>query len=166
MKNKFIILFMFICLLTNQLHAQILSPNVWASAGRYQEASGVSLNYTIGELMIQTSVVGSNLFTFGFNQPENILNAVVDVDGKRLIINAFPNPVVDDLTINLSEALPQSCVVTLLDIHGKKVFVKEMAIGTTQLQISMTYQPFGMYIVELRQASGALLHAFKVVKNR
>jgi hypothetical protein len=162
MKSKLII----VCLLImSQLSAQILSPNVRASAGQYKEASGVSISYTVGEPLIQTAISGSTIVTLGFNQPESILNAVVDVDGQSIIIKAFPNPVIDNLTIDLSKALTQSLDLTLLDIHGQKAYRQKADIGTTQLQIPTKDMPVGVYFVEMRQTNGVLLHTFKIFKS-
>lgn len=163
MKNKLIILCL---LLFNQLSAQQLSPKVWANAGQYKEISGMSINYTIGEALIQTATTGSNIFTFGFNQLETILSAIIDIDGKNIDIKAYPNPVIDNIIIELSEALSKTLMFTLSDINGKKVYSQKPELGTTHIQIPTRDLPMGIYFVEIRQEGGLLLHTFKIVKSK
>ncbi len=164
MKSKLILLSL---LLFGKLLAQTeLSPFVYANAGQYKEVSGYSFNYTIGESLIQTAV-NNNTYTCGFNQPEviGIRLATVEIDGKSIEVKAYPNPVSDKLTIDLSEALTRSLVFTLSDVTGKKIYTQKVEIGTMQLQIPTDGLPLGVYLVAMRQEEGSILHSFKIAKS-
>ena len=163
MKNKFIFLFSLFC--CGQLSAQVFSPIVFANAGQYKEFPLISVNYTIGEALVITDNLGSTVFTFGFNQPESITNATVDINGRQIDINLSPNPVKDMLHISLSGNINVPLTWTVSDVAGRQWTQTLTAVGQQTHEIALSSVPSGVYIVQVQLQNGELVKAFKIVKN-
>ena len=79
--------------------AQSLSPSVISSQGEVSEGNSVSLEWTLGEVAIQTIRSPGNVFTEGFHQPLLEVSEVVEEQVKELLvlegydITVAPNPV-------------------------------------------------------------------------
>ena len=164
MKSKFCIVLCLFCL--GQLFAQTtFSSKVFASAGQYKEVGAISVNYTIGETLVQTTTNGATTLTFGFNQPESITNAVVDINGKKIDINLSPNPVKDILHLSLSGNIDVPLTWTVSDVAGRQWAQTLTTVGQQAHDISLSNVPIGVYIVQAQLQNGALVQTFKVVKN-
>jgi hypothetical protein len=161
MRNKLIIL----CLLVvHQLCAQELKPRVIASAGSYKEASSVGINYTIGEPLIQTATETNNILTFGFNQPESITNAVVDIEGKTIDVKLYPNPMQESLNIELKGDLNTRLIFTLTDLSGRQLLSKNLDVGQKTLAMPTNELSNGIYLLEMRHPEKGVLKSFQIAK--
>lgn len=80
------------------------------------------------------------------------------IEENSIIAGIYPNPVNDQLTINLKEAGTQ---VELLDAYGK--LVSTTTTGGNSLQLDFTGMPAGYYFV--RATSGSAISTQKIVKQ-
>ncbi|MCB2218849.1 MAG: hypothetical protein KQI35_00535 [Bacteroidetes bacterium] len=76
-KIKYLFLILFIPILSI---AQTVSPQVIATSGDYFEGTGVSLSWTLGELVTETFAAGDIILTQGFQQPLAVSLHGVDLD--------------------------------------------------------------------------------------
>jgi hypothetical protein len=161
MKNS-ILIFCFLCFWSKNT-AQSFSPKVIANAGRYIEVNAVRYAYTIGEPLILTSLSSGNPVTFGFNQPETIINAVLEVGGQKLEIDYAPNPATDYIFVSVKENMVKDLSVALSDIEGRIVHTYPLSIGTQSLQFSTATIANGLYFLQVIDAQKKIIHSFKVV---
>src|SRR3990172_6549936 len=115
---KRILLFVFsICLLPSYfLQAQSFSPNVIGSAGTFAISASGSMSWTIGEVMTETYASAGNFFTQGFHQPDT--SFVISVSNHvSQNISIYPNPFIDNVTLDFSAATG-SYSVEILDMQG------------------------------------------------
>lgn len=112
----------FAALATN---AQSLSPTVIASGGNYTAAGGYSLSYTVGEMAAITTVTSSNgatILTQGFQQPNDIINGLLDVEKEGdLSFSVYPNPTTDQLWFGYEFSQSGKVEVTLFNVVGQKL---------------------------------------------
>ena len=75
------------------------------------------------------------------------------------IINIYPNPAKELLTVNLNDA--QQNKITVYDVVGKLVFQAETT--TTQLNIDTKDFPQGVYLLQIQNESG--ITTKKIIKE-
>ncbi|MFN8286744.1 MAG: T9SS type A sorting domain-containing protein [Chitinophagales bacterium] len=80
--------------------AQTLSPSVIASTGGFSSNSNGSLSYTVGEMtMVQTFSAGNNILTQGFQQPNDVVIGLLEINsGEYGNLVVYPNPAVDNFS--------------------------------------------------------------------
>jgi hypothetical protein len=106
-------------------NSQSLSPTVIASSGAYvvNQGANVSLSYTVGEMtMVQTFSANGNILTQGFQQPNDLVNAVIDLSqGEFGSFVVYPNPAIDYTSFGFT--LPEAGRVSigLFNELGQKV---------------------------------------------
>jgi hypothetical protein len=104
-------------------HAQTLSPTVIASAGNYASNGGVSLSYTVGELAaVQTFSTASVILTQGFQQPNDIVNGLLDIEkGADGSFSVYPVPAQTVLWYGYEFNEAGKVEVSMFDIIGQKM---------------------------------------------
>ena len=102
-------------------HAQMLTPTVIASAGAYATGGGVSLSYTVGELAaIQTFTSPNVILTQGFQQPNDIVSGLIDVEqGPDGAFSVYPIPAHGTLWFGYEFNESGKVQVSLMNILGQ-----------------------------------------------
>ena len=142
----------------------IWSQKVFVSSGGGGSGSGGSVNYSLGQIFY-TVASGSTGHAFqGIQLPYEIyqITDIIKSNDVRLQFLAYPNPVYDQLILQVSDTLKGNLSYQLVDIHGRllkegRIYVREMAI------------PFdgylkGSYILFVLK-EGSLMQAFKIIKK-
>ena len=100
-----------------------------------------------------TSEVGSfpNFPRFRVDEEDKCDPSLVSAFGEvvyyRRDLITYPNPVRDNLTIELPEGIGDGHIY-VLDMQGQMVHSQEVSVLTGSLQMSMAQLPVGMYSVE------------------
>jgi len=127
MKKNTIVLFLLLTTVT------VSAQEVVATGGdSYSNASG-SIDFTIGEVVINTGTDGTNDITQGFHQTNwNFLGVEDFAPNYEVII--FPNPTEDMLNIRTSTF--ENVTYTLYDAQGKLVMQDVLSAEETPIQVS------------------------------
>ena len=75
---------------------------------------------------------------------------------KVFSMNTFPNPVVDRLLVELSEATKDFMEVCLTDSYGKAIFTKGLLPGTKMFRLDMANIPQGFYVLMINNGESRL----------
>ena len=152
MKKKAILFFsLFPCLAVNA--QQILSTQ----GDSYTNATA-SINFTIGELIIDTGTDGTNDITQGFHQTNwNFLGVQDFVANYQAVI--FPNPTEEILYIKTSEF--ENITYSLYDAQGKLIMQNLLTAEQTPIQLS--HLSAGSYSLTLKNEAQNLKQ-FNLVK--
>jgi hypothetical protein len=154
MKKNALVLFSLFATIT--LSAQEV---VSTQGDSYSNASG-SVDFTIGEVVINTGTDGTSDLTQGFHQTNwNFLGLEDYVPNYEAII--FPNPTEDVLNIRTSTF--ENVTYTLYDAMGKLVLQDVLSAEQTPIQVSQLAP--GAYSLTLNTATQNL-KTFKLVKQR
>jgi hypothetical protein len=147
-------------------YAQTLSPTVIGSAGDTYYGGNVSLSWTVGEVAISTVSSAGNYLTQGFHQPENGITIGIASPDKLVSINAFPNPISENLTLEIKTDKPESFLVEVTDVLGKLVKSTSLYVGDGQAQHSISMSTFapGAYLVKVTSSNGKFTKAIKLTK--
>lgn len=104
-------------------NAQTLSPTVIATAGNYSTGSnGYSLSSTVGEPVITTLSQSSTILTQGFQQPNDIVNGLLDIEKEADgAFSVYPNPTNAKLWFGYEFTQTGKVEVELYDLLGQKL---------------------------------------------
>lgn len=124
----------------------------------YSNANG-SIDFTIGEVIINTVNEGTNDITQGFHQTNwNFVGVVDHTPSYEAII--FPNPTEDVLNIKTSTF--ENVTYTLFDAQGKLVLQDKLSEEQTPIQVSQLAP--GAYSLTLKSETQNL-KTFKLIKS-
>lgn len=128
-------------------HAQKITPAVISNGGHYQKTGSISLEWTLGEFMVETLNGPTNKITQGFHQT-NI--TVVSTSNPGIEgLSVYPNPFIDQIVIENSG--PSEILFHLMSIDGKCVESKIFGNGTNLWQLN-SIAP-GVYLIEATDQS-------------
>lgn len=162
--KKYFLIFIAVTLIL-PVCAQTVEPMVIASAGGYDEATGVSISWTLGETIIPTFQDDPEdptiILTHGFQQ--QLIVTTVEENLEILVnVTVYPNPVSEILNIRFEEPLDGEVDLVLLTQDGKLVKNDIIEATTFEKQISMQDLPSGIYFLKL--IKGKLSNVYKVVR--
>jgi hypothetical protein len=120
MKKQILLIASVCCSLASQ--AQSLSPQVVASAGNYVSSAAGSLSYTIGEPVVTTVSGGSNILTQGFQQPNDIVSGLLDIEREAFgSFSLYPIPATDKLWFGYEFPEEGKVEIAMYDALGQKL---------------------------------------------
>lgn len=173
---KFCLLFCFLSILiSNHVFCQKLSPEVISSAGNISKSSSVSLEWTLGETVIESSKSENKHYTQGFHQTFLKVMNVITPKNESIIsdfnIIVSPNPVEAVLEIKIiTESLPQDELgkveLFLFNIIGQQLVVQKTNEKSESTFVDMSAFPSGTYFLKAQKENGSLLKSFKIIKIR
>lgn len=162
--KKLIILFLIIAPVI--AFSQSLDRQVIGSAGDYSTATGISLSFTVGEAVIETTTSGSIILTQGFQQPD-AEPVGIEIPEVGLSINAFPNPTGNMVVIEMESTENLKVLVQLLDVVGQQLMNPinhTAADGKTFLEIDLSRFAAGNYFLKLSGENNTWIKTIQVQK--
>ena len=142
------------------LSAVLFGQEVVSTQGdSYSNASG-NIDFTIGELIIDTGTDGTNDLTQGFHQTNWNFLGVEDF-APNYEATIFPNPTEDVLNIRTSTF--ENVTYTLYDAQGKLVMQNILSAEQTPIQVSQLAP--GAYSLTLNNQTQNL-KTFKLIKQQ
>ena len=164
MKLIQIVLFSSIFILQS-LSAQTISRNVVASAGDHFISLNSQLEWTLGEVSIETFTSSASQLTQGFHQT-NLIISTVQVGREIPGIEIFPNPVTSVVNIrNLGEQ-SKTLEVSLYNVEGKLLQTKSLAGGMEVHTLSMNEYAAGIFFLRVKSSDQVELKNYKIYKIR
>lgn len=171
MKKVILFSLLHFCILFN-CYSQELKQNVIASAGGISKSDKISLEWTLGEFAVETITAAKNLYTQGFHQPVLMVKSFHSppkpvlasdlLDNYKIVL--APNPAKSFVNVYLSAKNSEKFFLSLYDMNGKEVQSKQVSGTVLSVRIEMGSLPSGIYLVNVRNDSGTMRRAFKVVK--
>lgn len=153
MKKKTII---FLSLL---MAISVSAQEVVSTQGDSYSQASANIDFTIGEVIIDTGTDGINDLTQGFHQSSWVFVGIEDFyDSYEVSI--FPNPTSDVLNINTSEFT--NVTYAMYDVLGKLVMQNKLSAEQTPIPVS-NLAPGSYSIILLNEAQK--LKTFKLVKT-
>ena len=154
MKKKTIVLFSLFASIS------VSAQEVVSTQGESYSNASANIDFTIGEVVINTGTDGTNELTQGFHQTNWNFVGLEDFapDYKATI---FPNPTQDVLNIRTSTF--ENVTYTLYDAQGKLVIQNILTAEQTPIQVSQLAP--GSYSLTLNNETQNL-KTFKLVKTQ
>jgi Secretion system C-terminal sorting domain len=153
--------------------SQDIKQNVIASAGGIAQTDKISFEWTLGEFAVETITTEKNLYTQGFHQPVLMVKSFHSppkpeltsdlLDNYKIVL--APNPAKSFVNVHLSAKKSEKFFLSLYDMNGKEIQSRQVSGTILSVRIEMGSLPSGIYLVNVRNDSGTMRRAFKVVKG-
>ncbi len=143
--------------------AQTVQNQVIASGGGNSVSGNIDMEFTIGEPVIETFETPGLVLTQGFHQPSLVLTLIEEPD-MLTDINIFPNPVRDELTIDIPADYNSKILYRLFDLNGKLLQSGEFYSGSNFLEMQ-AYATASYVLIITDTSSGKQLQT-KIMKIR
>jgi hypothetical protein len=154
--------------------SQDLSPSVISSDGGFESTSKISLEWTIGELAIDSRYSDRMMYTEGFHQPVlkvEIMNPEVFETSdflsrkpKGLNISVRPNPVRSLLNIQIESDSDEEVNLILSTMDGRTVLKRMLDPTITSQELDVGAFPSGMYLLKFSTKNNTLIETYKISK--
>ena len=126
---------------------QVTSPSVVSSSGDSYSNGSVIMDYTLGEIVVETHTNSTTILTQGFHQGVlEVHTGVVNIDIKTKV---YPNPTRNFLIVELEENVNADILV--YDINGKLV-IKDRLNNEQQKQLDFSFLKQGNYLLHINIA--------------
>jgi hypothetical protein len=169
-KIKFrIFIFFLICLYNSlivRVAAQTLAPEVVSSAGDQVNISAGTIEWTIGETVIDTYLGSGYIVTKGFHQPSLMVSSVHE-NNLQQTFSVYPNPIVDQFQIDFTSVKEGIYSIELFDASGRRVSEQSQYVSENRktVMIIMEDKSAGIYTLKITSIQNNIFSFFKVVKE-
>jgi hypothetical protein len=167
MKNFNLLLLMWLAAVSGM--AQILSPTVVSTGGKFATASGAgSLSQTVGEMAVQKLSASSVILTQGFQQPvPDFNNSVTELSGEGAEIKLYPNPASSQLFINIRSEQNTIYQLRMMDAIGRQVAASPYSASTvgTSYVMDISGLVAGIYLLNIESFDKKFSKTIRFSKN-
>ena len=126
---------------------QVTSPSVVSSSGDSYSNTNIIMDYTLGEIVVETHANSTTILTQGFHQGVlEVSTETVNIDIKTKI---YPNPTTNYLIVELEKNVNAELLV--YDINGKLV-IKDKLINEQHKQLDFSFLIQGNYLLHINIA--------------
>ena len=154
MKKKTIVLFSLFASIS------VSAQEVVSTQGESYSNASAKIDFTIGEVVINTGTDGTNDLTQGFQQTNWTFLGVEDF-APNFQATIFPNPTQD--VFNIKTSVFENVTYTLYDAQGKLVMQNILSAEQTPIQVSQLAP--GSYSLTLNNETQNL-KTFKLIKQQ
>ena len=143
--------------------AGAIAQEVVASSGNSNSAGGITVDWTLGEPVIETLTGANNILTQGMHQSKLTVTNLDDMVIPGMEISVYPNPTKDLLKIEVESQGNELLRYELFDITGRKMVLKKMRSKSEEVDMS-SYSP-GIYLLNVLNQNGEHLKVCKIIKQ-
>lgn len=160
-----VFLFLLLCSsITSYCLAQDKDLNVVATAGSSYEANGLVLDWTLGEVSIQTLENSSTILTQGFHQPLYSLVAVHTISEDIGVISVLPNPFSDAFEIKMNFKKSEKGTVQLHTMEGNLLWKKTFGGKDLLEKYDAAILPSGSYLLAISLSDDSVIQTYTILK--
>jgi len=141
----------------------LYAQEVVSTAGSHGETTSGSLNWTVGEPVIETITDGTNTLTQGFQQSKLSVTAIYELPGLDFTVSVFPNPASDFLTVKVeNNDRLTGLMYYMYDINGKLLLLKRLE-GNETIIFMRHFKP-STYILKVTEGNKEI-KTFRIIKK-
>lgn len=148
----------------NVTTAQPFVPEVVATAGDYFVYGSVSLEYSIGEVVIETYTGTQTLITQGFHQAKYVITMISEIASDDYSISVYPNPTSDNITIDISARAGGNLKLKLFDAQGKLLINEKVKSEEKTKIINLQTFSKGVYLLNIYNDQDKQIKSYKIEK--
>lgn len=160
MKNhilRFSLMFLFASVI-NLLYAQ----EVISTAGSHDVGNTVQVSWTVGEPVIETGLNGQYYLTQGMHQGNMVVTAISSIANLDFEIKAYPNPVSNQLKLNVKTSNLEGLNYGLYNEKGQLLVSGKVESELTVIPMDK-YSP-SSFLLRVRSDESEL-KLFKIIKR-
>ena len=146
---------------------------LWVSLAQAQESvnatggdaigSGGTVAYSVGQVAYTNNTSTSGTISQGVQQAYEIFTVGIKETELNISLSVFPNPMADNLTLQISDYNNEKLYYQLFDMQGK--LLNNGQLTAQQTQINMNGLPFATYFINVVNQENKKFQSFKIVKN-
>lgn len=145
------------------LHAQAIERDVVSAAGGSGGTATVTVDWTLGEALMERTPTSGQHLTQGFHQPLVTMPATVNPQLPLSAIRVYPNPF--QVSLNLDgDDLSMANSLELIDASGKSIFSQGIPPHTDALEIFPPSLPAGTYLLKIT-GHNQMQSVFSLIKH-
>jgi hypothetical protein len=133
------------------------------SSGGNASGSAGTVSYSIGQVVYTTNTSSSGSSAQGVQHAYEIFTVGIPETVVNFSILAFPNPTVDQITLQLSELIQEPLSYQLFDMQGR--MLTQSTITEQQTVIDMKSLAKASYFIHVVTQENKKVQSFKIVKN-
>ena len=133
------------------------------ASGGDASGSGGTVAFSVGQVVCTANTNASGTVSQGVQQPFEIFTLGVKETELNISLKAFPNPTLDNLTLQISDYNNEKLLYKLYDMQGK--LLNNGQILTQQTKIEMTSLPTATYFINVVNQQNKKVKTFKIIKN-
>ena len=126
---------------------QVTTPSVISTSGNSYNNGGVNMDYTLGEIVVETHINSTTILTQGFHQ--GVLKVNTSVENIDIKTKIYPNPTTNFIIIELEKNVNADILV--YDINGK-IVIKDRLNNEQQKQLDFSFLNQGNYLLHINIA--------------
>ena len=126
---------------------QVTSPSVVSSSGDSYSNGNIIMDYTLGEIVVETHTNSTTILTQGFHQ--GILKVNTSVENIDIKTKIYPNPTTNFIIIELEKNVNADILV--YDINGK-IVINDKLINEQKKQLDFSFLTQGNYFLHINIA--------------
>lgn len=160
-----LLLLLLVTLVTLGVKAQSLEPELISPAGGTIQLDEIRMDWTLGDLAVETLTTPGGLLTEGFLQPQlkvERVTSVAVVSGYQVTLS--PNPTLRSIFLEAESEQQEDLRIELVDPSGRPLGNWRWAAPFDRYEVDMSALPTATYFVRLFQADGRLVDTWKVIK--
>jgi opacity protein-like surface antigen len=158
---------------TNKLLFTVIAIIVFSASAQAQQSSnaaggdatgsGGSVAYSVGQVVYTANNSPSGTVSQGVQQAYEIYSVGIKETELNISLSVFPNPIVENLILQISDYNNEKLSFQLYDIQGK--LVNKGQIIAEQTQINTSSLPPATYFIHVVNQDNKKIQLFKIIKN-
>jgi hypothetical protein len=133
------------------------------ASGGDASGSGGTAAFSVGQVVYTANTNASGTVSQGVQQAYEIFTLSIKETELNISLKAFPNPTLDNLTLQISDYKNEKLSYQLYDIQGR--LLNNGQIVAQQTNIEMTSLPTAIYFINVVNQENQKVQSFKIVKN-
>lgn len=163
---KIKLLFLVFVSIFSLTYGQDKDLQVISAAGKSFETGNLSLDWTLGEVIIDFLDEPASGLSQGFHQPVYQLVSVKSIPAEVGMIAAFPNPFSDELMVKMTFANVEKGDLELLDLKGRSIWKKPFEGNEVVETYSASALPSGAYLFVVTLGRDASVQSYQLLKTQ
>lgn len=163
MKTFKALLVLLSALMISPINGQNTEQMLISSAGETLVNANVNINFSVGEISVETTTGSNVILTQGFHQTTLSVTEVLEV-GSEDKIEVYPNPAQEYLNIKFSSDYGNLGYARIYTLIGNMVFEERILPGETIKHIDLREVQTGQYLLVISSENDDILNSYRIVK--
>ena len=139
------------------LHHQMIS----SQGGNAVTNSGIVVKYTIGQQSVTGTKTGNVIVQQGFQQSN--WDKIISKNDVFVTTTTFPNPYVDIINFQFSQAVGENVSLLVYDVLGRQVYSNMLQVFDNKTSVNLQVLQSAEYFVQL--SNNTFTYHTKIIKN-
>lgn len=132
------------------------------ASGNDAVGTGGSVAFSIGQVVYSSNTGTAGTVAQGVQHAYEIFTVGIQETAVNISLSAFPNPTLNNLTLEVNDYNNENLLYQLYDISGK--LIGNGQIASSHTQISMEHWPSATYFLHVVNQENQKIQSFKIVK--